>query len=308
MRAQYAAWEEKENSEFAAFMAASREAWMAIQVSYCLKHGQAGDITQVGHGCSWGTGAGAGNAGFKKGVAIEEHMESLTYGQDPIDIKHVYDEEWLIQGAVDWTMEGVPEEYARQLQRICDQLDAWIASVTATREALEVRLHTHINNANGRMVENVYDQAASLLAREQGVVASVNTDRLALEAEVDAKRVEVQWAIKELVWQLGYTQGYKFGGHDGEDANILAQITDLKDEYAALIAKQTEIITARVAKELADAEVAYAASVKAVDDLQAVEYRGTEQAISQAIAEFSAAIDEENAAFEAVSTSAYAGL
>ena len=30
MRAQYAAWEEKENSEFAAFMAASREAWMAI--------------------------------------------------------------------------------------------------------------------------------------------------------------------------------------------------------------------------------------------------------------------------------------
>ena len=115
MRAEYAAWEEKENSEFAAFMAASREAWMAIQVSYCLKHGQAGDITQVGHGCSWGVGAGAGNAGFKKGVAIEEHMESLTYGQDPIDIKHVYDEEWLIQGAVDWTMEGVPEEYARQL-------------------------------------------------------------------------------------------------------------------------------------------------------------------------------------------------
>ena len=42
-------------------------------------------------------------------------MESLTYGQDPIDIKHVYDEEWLIQGAVDWTMEGVPEEYARQI-------------------------------------------------------------------------------------------------------------------------------------------------------------------------------------------------
>ena len=308
MRAQYAAWEEKENSEFAAFMAASREAWMAIQVSYCLKHGQAGDITQVGHGCSWGTGAGAGNAGFKKGVAIEEHMESLTYGQDPIDIKHVYDEEWLIQGAVDWTMEGVPEEYARQLQRICDQLDAWIASVTATRESLEARLLTHINNANDRMVQNVNSQAASLLAREQGVVASVDTDRLALEAEVDAKRVEVQWAIKELVWQLGYTQGYKFGGHDGEDANILAQITDLKDEYAALIAKQTEIITARVAKELADAEVAYAASVKAVDDLQAVESRGTEQAISQAIAELSAAIDEENAAFEAVSTSAYAGL
>ena len=119
-------------------------------------------------------------------------------------------------------MEGVPEEYARQLQRICDAKDLWISSVTATREALEVRLLTHINNANDRMIQNVNNQAASLLAREEGVVASVNTDRLALEAEVDAKREEVQWAIKELVWQLGYTQGYKFGGHDGEDANILA--------------------------------------------------------------------------------------
>ena len=71
----------------------------------------------------------------------------------------------------------------------------------------------------------------------------------------------------------------------------MAQITDLKDEYAALIAKQTEIMTARVAQELADAEVAYAASVKAVDDLQAVESRGTEAVISQVIAELSATID-----------------
>ena len=52
-------------------------------------------------------------------------------------------------------MEGVPEEYARQLQRICDAKDLWISSVTATREALEVRLLTHINNANDRMIQNV---------------------------------------------------------------------------------------------------------------------------------------------------------
>ena len=70
----------------------------------------------------------------------------------------------------------------------------------------------------------------------------------------------------------------------------MAQITDLKDEYAALIAKQTEIMTARVAQELADAEVAYAASVKAVDDLQAVESQGTEDAIRQVRAEFTATI------------------
>ena len=35
----YAEWEEKENNEFAAFMAASREAFEWIKVSYCLKHG-----------------------------------------------------------------------------------------------------------------------------------------------------------------------------------------------------------------------------------------------------------------------------
>ena len=96
-------------------MAESREAFHAIKASYCLKHGTENDVTSVGYGCSWGTGAGVGNAGYKKGIEIEAHMESLTYGQDPIDIKHVYDEEWLIQGAVDWTMEGVPEEYARQI-------------------------------------------------------------------------------------------------------------------------------------------------------------------------------------------------
>jgi hypothetical protein len=38
-QAAYAAWELKENTEFAAFMAASREAWEWIMVSYCLKHG-----------------------------------------------------------------------------------------------------------------------------------------------------------------------------------------------------------------------------------------------------------------------------
>lgn len=183
-----------------------------------------------------------------------------------------------------------------------------ISSINSTRVSLEERLLTHINHANDRMVQNVENQAASLLAREQGVVASVDADRLALEAEVDAKREEVQWAIKELVWQLGYTQGYKFGGHDGEDANILAQITDLKDEYAALIAKQTEIMTARVAEELANAEVAYGDAVKAVDDLQAVESAGTEQAIAQARLELGTALETENEIFRNVRLSARAAI
>ena len=133
-------------------------------------------------------------------------------------------------------------------------------------------------------------QAAQLLAREQRVVAAVDHDRLALEAEVDAFRVEVQWAIKELVWQLGYTQGYKFGGHDGEDSNIMAQITAQKDAYEALIQKQTATMAQRLADERAAAEVAYAASQKAADDLQAHEHVLLEAAIEQAQAEFEAAL------------------
>ena len=196
----YAAWEAKENSEFAAFMAASREAWEWILVSYCLRHGEAGDVTHVGYGCSWGAGAGAGNAGFKKGIAIENHMESLAYGQDPIDIKHIHDEQWLIDGARAWTMAGVPEEYARQLEIFDGKQDAIQASIDAERLALEARLTAHEAAANARMDALADAQAAALLAREEAVIAAVETDRLALEAEVDAFRVEVQWGIKELVW------------------------------------------------------------------------------------------------------------
>jgi hypothetical protein len=307
-QAQYAAWEAKENAEFAAFMAASRRAWMAIQVSYCLKHGQAGDVTQVGHGCSWGTGAGAGNAGYKKGVAIEEHMESLTYGQDPIDIKHVYDEAWLIQGAVDWTMQGVPEEYARLIAELCATQDNIQASIVAFQHGLEDRLTTHEANANQRMVDLAAREAAHLLARENAVIASVDGFRLGLEAEVDADREAKQWAIKELVWQLGYSQGYKFGGHDGEDARIMAEITDLREQYHALIAAQTAKMEARVAHERAEAEVAYAASQAAADALQAAEGVALEAAIAQATAELEAAIHHGDDSFDAASAHARAGL
>ena len=306
--AAYAAWEAKENAEFAAFMAASRDAWEWIMVSYCLRHGEAGDVTHVGYGCSWGAGAGTGNAGFKKGIAIENHMESLTYGQDPIDIAHIHDEAWLIEGARAWTMEGVPEEYARQLDIFDGKQDAIQASIDAERVSLEARLTAHEAAANARMDALADAQAASLLAREQRVVAAVDADRLALEAEVDAFRVEVQWAIKELVWQLGYTQGYKFGGHDGEDSNIMAQITAQKDAYEALIQKQTAIMAQRLADERAAAEVAYAASQKAADDLQAHEGVLLEAAIAQAIAEFEAAIAQGDLDCEAAANYARAGL
>ena len=147
----YAKWEAGENKIVADHIAASREAWTWIQVSYCLKHGQAGDITQVGQGCSWGEGAGAGNAGYKKGVKIEAHMEALTYGQDPIDIKHIHDEQWLIDGARDWTMAGVPEEVIRLLTEVEAGQDDIQTRIDAIRLELEAQLNAQKAAADARM-------------------------------------------------------------------------------------------------------------------------------------------------------------
>ena len=305
---QYADWEAFENADFARFMAESREAFHWIKASYCLKHGTENDVTSVGYGCSWGTGAGVGNAGYKKGIEIEAHMESLTYGQDPIDIKHIHDEAWLIDGARAWTMQGVPEEYQRQLD-IFDGEQARIqATIDELRQALQARLTQHEADANQRMDDLANRKAAQLLAREDKVIAEVDGFRLGLEAEVDAFRVEVQWGIKELVWQLGYTQGYKFGGHDGEDANIMAQITDLKDQYEALIQKQTALMNARVQSERDAAELAYAAAQKAADDLQDLERILLDEAIAQASAEFEAGIAQGDLDCEAAEAAARAGL
>ena len=67
-------------------------------------------------------------------------MDALTYGQDPIDIKHIHDEQWLIDGAREWTMEGVPEEAARLLDFVGDRQAEIQAAVQATRADLEARL------------------------------------------------------------------------------------------------------------------------------------------------------------------------
>ena len=284
-------WEAAENKIVADHIAASQEAWEWIKVSYCLKHGENGDVTNVGYGCSWGAGAGAGNAGYKKGIAIENHMEALTYGQDPIDIKHIHDEQWLIDGAREWTMEGVPETAQRLLEVDMANAIATIeAQITAKREELEARLVQQVADADARMNQLADEQAAQLLAREQAVVAAVEADRLTWEEAVDALRTEVQWQIKELVWQLGYTQGYKFGAHDGKDAEIMALITAEKDRYAALIAAQIEKMRARVAAELDAAEVAYAASQALADALQGRETQLLEELIEYTTVELNAAI------------------
>ena len=97
-------------------------------------------------------------------------------------------------------MEGVPEEYARQLEIFDGKQDDIQATIDALRNSIQARLTQHEADANARMDALADAQADFLLSRENRVIAAVSTDRLALEAEVDAFRVEVQWGIKELVW------------------------------------------------------------------------------------------------------------
>lgn len=73
------------------------------------------------------------------------------------------------------------------------------------------------------------------MAREDTAIAGVETDRLAWQTAVDELREKLLWDIKEIVWRLGYTQGYHYGAHDGHDEDLLAQIAAKKDEYEALI-------------------------------------------------------------------------
>lgn len=145
-------------------------------MSYCLKHGKDDDIIKAGHGCSWGQGSGYGNGGFKKGVAIEEHDFILQYGQE-LDIKHIHHEQKLIKHAVDFTMQGVPEEDAKQ-QALVDVRQAEIeAEVKAARAALEQALSDRLDASVESLDQTVARLADELLAREDAAIAGVDETR-----------------------------------------------------------------------------------------------------------------------------------
>ena len=78
-------------------------------------------------------------------------MEALTYGQDPIDIKHIHDEQWLIDGARDWTMAGVPEEVIRLLTEVEAGQDDIQTRIDAIRLDLEAQLNAQKAAADARM-------------------------------------------------------------------------------------------------------------------------------------------------------------
>ena len=283
-RDRFAAWAENERAELAAFVEACKEAWEWIKVSYCLKHGKEDDIVGAGHGCSWGQGSGYGNGGFKKGVAIENHDAILSYGQE-IDIKHIHHEKKLVQHAVDFTMAGVPEEDAKQ-QALVDVRQAEIeAEVKAARAALEEALTTRLNASTESLDQTVARLAAELLAREDAAIAGVDTDRQAWEAAVDALREKLLWDIKEIVWRLGYTQGYHYGAHDGHDEDLLAQIAAKKDEYEALIQRTLQEMEDRVRAEQAAGDAATAAARAELDAEQERLLAEMNAAITQALAD-----------------------
>ena len=232
-QARFEQWAEDERAAVAQFVSDCQEAWEWILVSYCLRHGD-GEVYGAGHGCSWGSGAGAGNAGFLKGVAIEEHDDVLSYGQD-IDIKHIHNEQGLIDEAVWWTMQGVEEEVVRQQADVdADQVERE-AGVVADKQALRDALTARLGDSIASLDDTVARLAQELLDRENSAMAGVESDRDVWEKEIDALRAALLWDIKEIVWKLGYTQGYVYGAHDGHDKELLADITAKKDQYEAAI-------------------------------------------------------------------------
>ena len=163
LQRQFAEWEAGEEEAFNQFMEDCKDAWKWIKISYCLKHGDDDDVTHAGYGCNWAYGAGDGNAGFKKGIAVEEHMDVLSMGQE-LDIKHIRDEAGLIAGARDFAMEGVAAEAARLLAAMDPALRA--AALAAESSTLEQTTIQTVTTTVTTLKEEVPRQAAALLERD----------------------------------------------------------------------------------------------------------------------------------------------
>jgi len=71
--------------------------------------------------------------------------------------------------------------------------------------------------------------ADELKNREDAAIDAVDADRETYTQEVVDLRAQLLWDIKELVWRLGYTQGYKYGAHDGHDHELKSDIAAKKD-------------------------------------------------------------------------------
>ena len=103
--------------------------------SYCIEHDGNDEVSSVGYGCSWGTGAGIGNAGYRKGVEIENYMNVLTYEGEELDIKNIENEDKLIENAVNFAVKGI-EEKATELE-----------GTDMTQQGIELEMMCYENSA-----------------------------------------------------------------------------------------------------------------------------------------------------------------
>ena len=130
----------------------------------------------MGYGCNYGSGQGYGNAGYMKGVAVEEFDVLSNYGQEGIpDIKHIVDEEWLVQHAAEWTMEGVPAVVAEQQ-----------GAIDAAKDVLEAALVSsvldEINGRNIKLLGKGFD-LNSFVSELRGEMCDGNDDAIAALAD-----------------------------------------------------------------------------------------------------------------------------
>ena len=282
LQRQFAEWEAGEEEAFNQFMDDCKDAWKWIKISYCLKHGDDDDVTHAGYGCNWAYGAGDGNAGFKKGIAVEEHMDVLSMGQE-LDIKHIRDEAGLIASARDFAMEGVAQEAARLLAAMDPALRA--AALSAESSTLEQTTIQTVTTTVTTLKEEVPRQAAALLERDTQAVAAVDADRLQRIEFMDNMREQALWDIKEAVWKLGYPTGYRLGDdEEGEfysrESEILAEITALREAFEEQVEGTLSGSAERIAAEKAAAEAAYLAAQAEIDAVQESQRVVSEQAIT----------------------------
>ena len=281
----FAAWAQGEREALAAFVAECDEAWQWILESYCLRHGTEGDVTSAGYGCSYGQGSGFGNGGFRKGIAVEEHDAILSYGQD-LDIKHVQDTAGLVQHAVDFTMEGVAGEAAAQQEAVNEMQVLIDGAVAEARQLLADSLTQRLEESVASLDGTLETLTQALTDRQATALALLDADRLTYQQAVADLREKLLWDIKEIVWRLGYSQGYAYGAHDGHDLELQAQIAQKKDEFEQQVIATLQMMQNRVLAERQAGEEAAAEAQAELDGEFARLTQEMEEALAAAQASF----------------------
>ena len=130
---------------------------------------------------------------------------------------------------------------------------------------------------------------------ETTVMDAVNADRIKYEEAVELKRNQILWEIKELVWRLGYTQGYDHGSHTGHDTEIIADITKKKDEFEQLVQNTLQLMEDRVNKEREGGDTG---NQNAMDELER-DMEGLTQELEDAMPSLESVLEEAKKFMEA---------